>query len=93
MFFYDIVVSILSFIVIHFNIINLVSFDIFFCRKDFVLFQGSKDNQRPKEEKGIKHHSQRYISYLNLFFISITGHLKQNFKEVSVHLSLNYLES
>ena len=93
MFFYDIVVSILCFIVILFNIRKLVSFDILFCRNDFVLFQGSKDNRRPKEDKGIKHCLKRYVSYSNLFFLSITCHLKQNLKEVSVHLSLNYLES
>ena len=33
------------------------------------------------------------MSYSNLFFFSITFHLKQGFKEVSVYLSLNCLES
>lgn len=68
-------------------------FDILFCRKDFVLFQGSKDNRRPKEDKGNKYCSKRSLSYSNLFFPFITRHLKQNFKKGSVHFSLNYLES
>ena len=51
LFFYDIVVSISCFFIIHLNISKLVSFDILFCRKDFLLFQGSKDHWRPKEDK------------------------------------------
>ena len=46
-----------------------------------------------KEMKRIKNQLSRYVFYPNLFVLSIIHYLKKNFKEVSVHLSSNYLES
>ena len=51
MLFYDIVVSILCFVVVHFSIRRLVSFNIFCCRKNRVSFQGSNEHREPKRDE------------------------------------------
>ena len=61
-------------------------------RKGFVLFQGSRENQRAGGDKEIKCHLKRYVPYSSLFFLSTNRHLKYNLKKVSVHLFVYYLE-
>ena len=93
MFFYDIVFLVSCFVVLHFNARRLVSFNIFFLERTMSHFKVQRIIKDLKEMKRIKNRSVRYVFYPNLFIISIIHYLKQNFKEVSVHLSLNYLES
>jgi hypothetical protein len=51
MFFYDITFLISCFIVCHFNASRLVSVNILRCRKNRVLFEGSKEHRGPTRDK------------------------------------------